>query len=224
MASFLKSAPIQAAAARALAWYIHTALRLQAGPRLVGWENLLLLARGAPMIAAFWHETLPCMQLLWREARRAGMTRPASVLASRHRDGQLIGNIARGLGVGVVSGSSTRGGAAGTRELVRVLEGGGHIGITPDGPRGPARRAAPGVAALAGLTGARILPCAAAASRFVTLWQSWDQMRVPLPFGRVALVCGPPIAVPRQGWRSALPEIEAALDAARARAWLEVRE
>ncbi len=218
MNSFLKSPPVQAFLARLLAWYIRAALRLQFGFRVQGAENLRLLAGEAPMIAAFWHESLPVMPALWREARKAGMTRPAVVLASRHRDGQLIGNIMRSFGMGLVSGSSSKGAVAGMQELVRAINGGTNVAITPDGPRGPARQAAAGVAALAGLTGAKILPCGAAASRFFTLKNSWDGMRIPLPFGRLVLVCGEPVAVPRDEWRAALPEIEAALNAAQARA------
>ncbi|MGE4480734.1 lysophospholipid acyltransferase family protein [Acidocella sp.] len=218
MRSFLKSAFAQAFLARILAWYIQAVLRLQFGFRLDGAENLRLLAGDAPMIAAFWHESLPSMPVLLRVARQAGMTRPAVVLASRHRDGQLIGNIMRALGLGLVSGSSSKGGVASMQELVRMIKGGAHVALTPDGPRGPARRAAAGVAALAGLTGAHILPCGAATSRFITLRRSWDNMRIPLPFGRLVLVCGAPVAVPREEWRAALPSIEAALEAARMRA------
>ncbi|MDE2319022.1 MAG: DUF374 domain-containing protein [Rhodospirillales bacterium] len=193
-------------------------LRLQFGLRVVGRENLTVLAENKPVIAAFWHETLPTMPVLWREANKAGTKRPAVVLASRHRDGQLIGNIARAFGVGLVSGSSSNGGAAGMHELVRLLNSGTNVALTPDGPRGPARQAAAGVAALAGLTGAVVLPCSAATSRFIILRKSWDSMRIPLPFGRVVLVCGAPLHVKRENWRAALPMIEAALNDARAQA------
>ena len=211
MKSLLKSTVVQVSLARLLAWYVRGVLRLQFGCRIVGRENLVVLSQDRPVIAAFWHETLPTIPALWREAQKAGMKRPAAVLASRHRDGQLIGEVARAFGVGVVSGSSSNGGAAGLQELVRLINGGTNVGITPDGPRGPARRAAAGVAALAGLTGAEVLPCAAATSRFITLRKSWDGMRIPLPFGRLVLACGAPIHVPQQNWRLALPEIEAAL-------------
>lgn len=203
--------------ARLLAWYIHAALRLQFGIRVEGRENLRFALGEKALIAAFWHETLPTMPALWRVARKAGMTRPAVVLASRHRDGQLIGNIMRNFGLGLVSGSSSNGGAAGMQELVRTIKSGTNVVITPDGPRGPARRAAAGVAALAGLTGASILPCSARTSRCITL-NSWDSMRIPLPFGRLVVVCGAPVTVERENWRAALPRIEAALNDALARA------
>ena len=70
----------------------------------------------------------------------------------------------------MVHGSSTRdgrdkGGAAGVRALLEVLAQGSHVVLTPDGPRGPARRAAAGVAQLAGLSGVPVLPCAARTTR-----------------------------------------------------------
>jgi lysophospholipid acyltransferase (LPLAT)-like uncharacterized protein len=43
-------------------------------------------------------------------------------------------------------------------------------------------------------------------------------MRLPLPFGRGALVLGPPLAVAREDWRSGLAQIDAALNATMARA------
>jgi hypothetical protein len=43
-------------------------------------------------------------------------------------------------------------------------------------------------------------------------------MRLPLPFGRGALVCAAPIAVPREGWQAAIPVITAALNEAMDRA------
>ena len=79
----------------------------------------------------------------------------------------------------VVLGSSSRGGAKGLRTAAQLLAGGDHIAITPDGPRGPRRVAAPGVAQLAALSGAPVLPCAAQTTRRWVL-PTWDRMVVPL--------------------------------------------
>jgi lysophospholipid acyltransferase (LPLAT)-like uncharacterized protein len=62
-----------------------------------------------------------------------------------------------------------------------------------------------------------VLPCGAWISRALTL-RSWDRMRLPLPFGRGTLVCGPRLTVAREDWISAVPLIEAALSDAMARA------
>jgi lysophospholipid acyltransferase (LPLAT)-like uncharacterized protein len=44
------------------------------------------------------------------------------------------------LGLSVVTGSSSKGGAHALREMIRLLKRGFRIGITPDGPRGPRMR------------------------------------------------------------------------------------
>lgn len=210
--SLLKSPAVRSALGRGLVLYLRLVLKAQRRREVVGRESLRLLAGDEPLIVVFWHETLPTMPVLWQEALALGMVRPAAALVSRHRDGRMVGQVLQTLGISAVAGSSSKGGAAGLQELVKLLKNGMNIALTPDGPRGPARRAAAGVVALAGLSGMRVLPCGVATSRSITLRKSWDQMRVPLPFGRLRLVCGTPIEVPREGWRAMLPAVEAALN------------
>jgi lysophospholipid acyltransferase (LPLAT)-like uncharacterized protein len=136
---------------------------------------------------------------------------------SQHNDGQLIGVVVRQFGIEPVLGSSSRGGANGLRQLLRLLRRGAMVGITPDGPRGPRRVAARGVAQLAALAAVPILPCAARTSRRIVL-HTWDRMAIPLPFGRGIVVCGPAIVVPRDSWRETLPAITAAMNQATDRA------
>ena len=186
---------------------------------LVGEEHARPFA-DRPMILAFWHERLPLAALGWRLlAQRVPQSgrRRAKVLISRHRDGRLIAAAVRPFGIDVVHASSSKGGVAGLRGLARILSDGGVAVITPDGPRGPARVAAPGVAQLAALTGVAVLPCAAASTR-MRLAGSWDRMRFPLPFGRGFAVVGAPVSVPRDDAEAALPAIAAALSEACARA------
>jgi lysophospholipid acyltransferase (LPLAT)-like uncharacterized protein len=185
-------------------------------------DLLATLRQGAPCIIAFWHECLPAMPVLWRTAGRIATGKTGYVLASRHRDGQLIARTMGRFGVRAIGGSTSRGGAAGLRELVRLVGLGHPVGLTPDGPRGPRRRAAPGVAQLAALTGAPVFCAAAATARAITLG-SWDAMRIPLPFGRGALVAGPAVMVPRDGIEAARTDIEAQLTANLARAQITCR-
>jgi lysophospholipid acyltransferase (LPLAT)-like uncharacterized protein len=63
------------------------------------------------------------------------------------------------------------------------------------------------------MTGAPILPCAAATAWAIPL-KSWDGMRFPLPFGRGRLVLAPLIQVSRENWEAAIPRLEAALSQA----------
>ena len=173
---------------------------------------------GGAAIFAFWHERLPLMPALWTLAlheRRGAERGRMHVLVSRHQDGRLIGTIMQAFGVDIVYGSSARrqkgkGGVASLRALVGVLRQGDQIVITPDGPRGPPRKAAAGVAQLAALTQAPIIPCAAQISRRRVLG-TWDGMVLPLPFSRGVLVCAQPIMVARDASTTSLPQIEAAM-------------
>ncbi len=213
---FLQAPRTQAVIARLAACYIQGVARALRW-RIAGEPSLAELVSGPPMIVVFWHETLPSMPVLWLMSRRRGLRRPGVALASQHRDGRLIGQVLRLMGIGLVSGSSSRGGPAGLRGLARALAEGAHVALTPDGPRGPARACAPGVAQLAALSGARVLPCAALTRPAIQLG-SWDRMRLPLPFGRGVLVLGTPLVVGRDDWRGGLAAISAALNASMAQA------
>jgi len=209
---------VQAMFAALIGLYLDVALRTTRWT-LHGEANLAPYVAQRPAVAAFWHERLPLMPALWTLVRRrSGGRGRVCVLASRHSDGRFIGAVMRRFGADVVHGSTThkgqdRGGAAGVRALLGVLEAGSHVVITPDGPRGPRRVAALGVAELAALSGAQVLPCAAQTSGRWTL-PTWDRMVLPLPFGRGVIVCGEPIEVPRDEAAASLPRIAAAITAA----------
>lgn len=215
----LRSAAVQAVTARLVGLYLDLALRTTRWT-LVGEQHAAAATAGQATIAAFWHERLPLLPALWFIMQRRGARGTPRVLVSKHRDGRFIGAVVRRFGVQVVHGSSSKdgsardvsekGGAVSVRVLLAELQAGQHILITPDGPRGPRRRAAPGVAQIAGLSGAPILPVGAQTTRRRVL-PTWDRMLVPLPFGRGVIVCGEPIQVPRDGWEAFVPVIEAAL-------------
>jgi hypothetical protein len=216
MKRVLRHRAIQAALAWLGGLYLLFALRTTRWV-LDGAEHLAPSATGRATVAAFWHERLALMPMLWMTLQRMDKAQRGHVLVSQHRDGQLIGTVLRRFGVDVVFGSSRRGGAAGVLAALPLLARGEHLVITPDGPRGPRRQAAPGVAQIAALAEVPVLPCAAQTSRRRVL-RSWDRMVVPLPFGRGVMVCLPPITVPRDGWEAAVPAIAAALTAAADRA------
>jgi lysophospholipid acyltransferase (LPLAT)-like uncharacterized protein len=200
---------VQQAGAHLLGLYLQFALRTTRWT-LHGEPHVAPHLAGAPAVVAFWHERLPLMPILWLLARARGDSARMHVLVSRHRDGRFIGTVLRRFAVGVVHGSSSQGGATGLRALAALLARGSLVAITPDGPRGPRRRAAPGVARIAELSGFPVLPCSAQTTRRVELG-TWDGMVLPLPFGRGVIVCGPPLIVPQDGWQDALPSIEQAL-------------
>ncbi len=125
-------------------------------------------------------------------------------MISRSRDGQIIADVLALFGVQSARGSSSRGGSAAMRELLREARDGKGIVFTPDGPRGPAGVVKEGVIFAAQASRLPIMPLAFAASRDWTL-RSWDRMIVPRPFSKGVFVYGEPMLVPRDGdpeeWR-----------------------
>lgn len=115
-------------------------------------------------------------------------------LVSQHRDGEMIARVMQRFGYVAARGSTTSGGSAGLRELLRAVRAGHDIGLTPDGPRGPARVVQPGVVAAARHLQIPIIPVATGASR---AWRmnSWDRFLIPKPFARVLLAFGEPITI-----------------------------
>lgn len=181
-------------------------LRHHGDGELRGWEG-----EGKPFILAFWHRHLLLMPYAYRGRR-------ISVLVSQSRDGELIARTVARLGIDSSRGSSSRGGMAGMRTLLRKAADGWDIAFTPDGPRGPLREVQPGVILAAAATGLPIQPVAIAASR-AKLLRSWDRFMVPLPFSKVHFVYGEPLVVERRGdLEEAAAELKARLDAAESRA------
>ncbi|MGG5811351.1 lysophospholipid acyltransferase family protein [Falsiroseomonas sp. CW058] len=218
MRRLIRHPAVQAGLARLLGGYLAFVIRTTRWT--LGGEGTDAAVReleaGRPLIVAFWHERLPLVPPLRdlaaaRTARASALT--PRVLVSRHRDGRFIGNVMHRFGARMIYGSSRRGGAPAMIEMLRALREGDPVLITPDGPRGPRRRAAAGVAQLAAMSGAVVVPLGAASTRHRIL-PSWDRMMLPLPFGRAVLVCGAPVAVPRDGADAALPAIAAGITAA----------
>jgi lysophospholipid acyltransferase (LPLAT)-like uncharacterized protein len=147
----------------------------------------MLEGEGAAVLA-FFHGT----QLLLHKLRRRKRT---CVMVSHSKDGELQAAALRTLGFDVVRGSSSRGGARALAAMVHKLrEPDTDAVFAVDGPRGPYGVVKPGALALAEKSGARIIPAGAAARRRVVLARAWDRFVLPLPFTRVDIVLGAPIA------------------------------
>lgn len=158
-------------------------------------------------ILAFWHRHLLLMPYGYRGHKVA-------VLQSLHRDGQRMAQVVKRFGIASVPGSSTRGGAAGLRGLLRRVKDGYDLGFTPDGPKGPAGEVKLGVIQAAAMAGIPIQPVALAASRAKRL-RSWDRLLIPLPFARVDFVYGELLWVDREAdLEPAALELKRRLDAA----------
>ena len=141
------------------------------------------------------------------------MLRPYSIMGvvSPSTDGKLISAVVEPLGIRTIWGSSNRNTVGAYREMRKCLKKGEHIGITPDGPRGPARMAAPGTLALAKASGARIIPLAWSTSNLARM-RTWDRFAVPKPFARGVQIWGKPITVPARANDAALEKARIRLE------------
>jgi len=117
-----------------------------------------------------------------------------AMLVSRHRDAEILSRAAYFMGFELVRGSTRRGGAAAIRELLRKSRR-MHLAITPDGPRGPRRRVAPGAIYLASKLS---LPLVLLGFGYDRPWRvgSWDRFAIPRPGTRARCVPSPQIHVP----------------------------
>jgi lysophospholipid acyltransferase (LPLAT)-like uncharacterized protein len=139
-----------------------------------------LRARSQPFIFAFWHGQL--LPLLWHH-RNEGVY----VVISSHRDGEIVARAAEYLRYNTIRGSSSRGAARALLGIVRELEQGHEVAVTPDGPRGPARKFATGALVASQRTGAPIVAIGVHARRAWRL-KSWDRFMIPKPFTRIDVV------------------------------------
>ena len=157
-----------------------------------------LRAAGRPVAFAFWHGQM--LPLVWQH-RDEGV----AILVSSHRDGEIIARIIHAFGFRTVRGSSSRGAGRALLGLVRELQAGREVAVTPDGPRGPAGRFAPGALVAAQRAGAPVIPVSARASRAWHL-RSWDRFMIPKPFARVTVAYGAPTLVAAARARAAADE------------------
>jgi len=177
--------------------------------RLVGEEHRSAIeALGRPVLHAIWHQR---MVLGILQHPRSGCV----TMASKSKDGEVIARFLKLWGFGVVRGSSSRGGGWALTEMIDSLRGGTRwAALTPDGPRGPARRSKTGLARLAEALDAPVMPVGTSSTnpRFL---RSWDRYLVPLPFSRCVVVFQEPIfRGTGESDEAFLARVDAAIDAA----------
>jgi lysophospholipid acyltransferase (LPLAT)-like uncharacterized protein len=185
---FLRSAGLR----RVACWLVQRYIRfvyLTNRWRVEGGERpRLLTSEGRSFIVAFWHGRLLMMPLAWH-----GLV-PFHMLISAHRDGRIIAGAMSNFGIDTIAGSTSRGGSAALRTMLKRLKEGGCVGITPDGPRGPAMTVSMGIVNVARLGRVPILPLTYATSRSRVLG-TWDRFHLALPFGRGLYLWGDPIEI-----------------------------
>ncbi|MDF1793823.1 MAG: lysophospholipid acyltransferase family protein [Thalassobaculaceae bacterium] len=208
----LKSILRSDAGAAVLTWILRGYLRLLLATlrleRRVDPAAAALIDSGKPFLGAFWHNRLGLIATAWARGRPMGMVH------SSHGDGRMLGAALSDFISRPIEGSTRRNPMGALRGMLRALEDGVPVALTPDGPRGPRMRCQMGVVEAARRSGVAIIPVACS-SRPRIQAGSWDRFLIPLPFTRGVVVIGTPIAVTgevedREPFRQ---QIEAALNA-----------
>lgn len=123
--------------------------------------------------------------------------RVINALQSSHSDGMITSIAFQYLGMNVILGSSKKGGVQAFRKMVKRLQIGESIAITPDGPKGPKERVKDGIIKLAQITSTPIIPLVWATRKFKII-NSWDNFVLPYPFSKGIYSFGKPIYIKKK--------------------------
>lgn len=215
MKKLLRSPGVQRTLGAILSAYLLVVLRT------VRWrhENLdcvePVLAGKSGALALFWHGRIPlCLAVApqwWRKPTRA--------LISPSADGEFIAQALQRVGFPAIRASSAKAGdsakaraaVAAIREATRWVSEGGALVVTPDGPRGPNERIAPGSLQIARRSGAPIFLMGIAAAPNVQMQGSWDKVMWAAPFGRGQVVWDGPHYVPKEAGEAEIARLVEAL-------------
>lgn len=159
-----------------------------------------LRAEGKPWVFALWHATL--LPIAYRHSDEG-----VAVLVSQHRDGELIARVLAAWGNTTVRGSTTRGGSRALLAMIKELERGVVVAVTPDGPQGPPLKFQPGALIAAQRAGVPVIPMLVHADRAWRL-KSWDRFMIPKFFARVTIAYGAPTLVGGSSPREAAAEAD----------------
>lgn len=151
-----------------------------------------------PVIFAMWHGELLMQPYNCKKVKPQTL----HAIISLHKDGRMISQVVKYLGVETIDGSSSKGGAKALINAIKALKKGENIAITPDGPRGPRHSVANGLIALAQKTDAQII---AVNIRPTKYWQfnSWDKFIIPKPFGTIDFYASKPYNVTQMDFEEA---------------------
>lgn len=162
-----------------------------------GWRQLR--AERKPWVFALWHGSL--LPLTYRHRNEA-----ITVVISEHRDGEIIARITEALGNRTVRGSTTRGAGRALLSMIRELERGYVVAITPDGPRGPALTFQTGALVAAHRASVPVVGILMHVDRAWRL-RSWDRFIIPKPFARITVAYTDPTTVGGESSREAAEDV-----------------
>ncbi len=165
-----------------IAAYVRMSFRTTKWER-IGFEGLhQTLAGGEPVIIICWHQRLVYAPVSWDHSKGK-----AATLRSASHAGRVSGQVQERLGMIPVPMADDGSNVAGSLKIAKLMKSGVTLGITADGPEGPNRIFNGAALEWARMTGKPVYLFAFATKGYWKL-KSWDQMHVPRPFTRGAMI------------------------------------
>lgn len=155
--------------------------------KIYGCEHLEKAKKNA-YIQALWHENAFISLCAERNIDNS------VIVLSLSKDGNLAYLFLKKLGVGIIRGSSSRGGYKIILQMLSAIKGGKFTTLTIDGPRGPRHTVKKGIFIIAQKSSKPIMAFSAYAKNVWTL-KSWDQFKIPKPFSKIAIIYSQPFFV-----------------------------
>jgi lysophospholipid acyltransferase (LPLAT)-like uncharacterized protein len=175
------SAAVKQTVLGVLAWLIY---RLLSSTWRISWQEPACMREALrerrPFIVAHWHGDELALLHVVKRYRLATLTSPS-------KDGRIMATLLKLLGASVSVGSSSRGGAAGLKGLIRLVRAGHNCSFAVDGPRGPIYKLKPGVLEASRLLGCPIYYASITCDRAYHLHRSWNRAFLPKPFARLTI-------------------------------------
>ena len=157
-----------------------------------GEENIKDICKNnLPMLMCVWHGRLlfPC---IWSKNRKDNPW----IVASNHSDAQVIVNIFIKWKFKIIRGSSSKGGNEVVQKMKKIFNQpeSNWIGVTNDGPKGPAKIVKLGSINAAIESNAQIVSITGSATRS---WEfkSWDRFMLPKPFSTIHISISKPLVI-----------------------------
>ncbi len=151
-----------------------------------GLENYLKAVEGKGAILALWHSRLLLMPYFVAEET---LQVPYAVVMSNSKDADALSVIARSTQNVDAIRVPHNAKAKALKVIVQAIKKGKVLIITPDGPRGPVCEVKQGLAFAALSTGKDVFPFTWESKNYWEL-PTWDKMRIPKPFSRIAIKVG----------------------------------
>jgi 3-deoxy-D-manno-octulosonic-acid transferase len=164
-----------------------------------------------PLIASMWHGQFLIIPAISPPENNF------HCMVARHDDAELLSRVLAKCKLGLIRGAGAgrrrkdRGGVHALRAAITALKENKSIAMTAEVPPGPPRKTAPGIVALARLSGRPVRPIAVATSRFLT-FDNWSRFTLNLPFSKLAYVVGDPVYVPHDADEAQLEEARLAIE------------